>query len=85
MDSNDSEAESSGKSRIKDMFIFSLVLILIGLVLFGRGEEVQPHTLGLAWEIICGGLMILTGVSIFLQTGFIISFRVLKSMLQKSS
>ena len=85
MNSNDSEAGSLGKSYIKNMFIFSLMLIPIGFVLLRRGEEVQPHTIGVAWEIMCGGLMILTGVSIFLQTGCVIIFRLLKSQLQKSS
>ena len=85
MNSNDSEAGDLGKSYIKNMFIFSLMLIPIGFVLLRRGEEVQPHTIGPAWEIMCGGLMILTGVSIFLQIGCVTIFRLLKSQLQKSS
>ena len=85
MNSNDSEEGGLGKSYIKNMFIFSLMLIPIGYVLLRRGEEVQPHTIGPAWEIMCGGLMILTGVSIFLQTGCVAIFRLLKSQLQKSS
>ena len=85
MDTIDSEAEVSGKSWIRIMFIFSLMLIPIGFVLLRRGEEVQPHTIGPAWEIMCGGLMILTGVSIFLQTGCVTIFRLLKSQLQKGS
>ena len=85
MDSNDSDAGILWKPWIKNMFIFSLVLIPIGFVLLRRGEEVQPHTLGPAWESICGGLMILTGVSIFLQTWCVIIFRLLKSQLQKGS
>ena len=85
MNSNDSEPGGLGKSYIKNMFIFSLMLIPIGYVLLRRGEEVQPHTIGPAWEIMCGALMILTGVSIFLQTGCVAIFRLLKSQLQKSS
>ena len=85
MNSNDSEAGGLGKSYIKNIIIFSLMLIPIGFVLLRRGEEVQPHTIGPAWEIMCGGLMILTGVSIFLQTGCVTIFRLLKSQLQKSS
>ena len=85
MNSNDSEAGGLGKSYIKNMFIFSLMLIPIGFVLLRKGEEVQPHTIGPAWEIMCGGLMILTGVSLFLQTGCVTIFRLLKSQLQKSS
>ena len=85
MNSNDSEAGGLGKSYLKNMYIFSLMLIPIGFVLLRRGEEVQPHTIGPAWEIMCGGLMILTGVSLFLQTGCVTIFRLLKSQLQKSS
>ena len=83
MDSNDSEAESSGKSRTKAMFISSLMLILIAVVLLNRAEEVQEHTLGPAWEGICGGLVMLIGVVLLLQTGFMTGFRALKSLLQK--
>ena len=85
MDSNDSEAGDFGKSWIKHMFVISFMLIPVGFVLLRRGEEVQPHTLGPAWESMCGGLMILTGVSIFLQTWCVIIFRLLKSQLQKGS
>ena len=83
MDTIDSEAEVSGKSWIRIMFIFSVMLILIGLIL--DDTMASSDTLGPTVGQLFGLLILFTGGVMFLITGFIISLRVLKSLLMKNS
>tara|TARA_B000000609_G_C23837686_1_gene171275 strand:+ start:178 stop:429 length:252 start_codon:yes stop_codon:yes gene_type:complete len=83
MDTIDSEAEVSGKSWIRIMFIFSVMLILIGLIL--DDTMASSDTLGPTGRQLFGLLILFTGGLMFLITGFIISLRVLKSLLMKNS
>ena len=83
MDTIDSEAEVSGKSWIRIMFIFSVMLILIGLIL--DDTMASSDTLGPTGGQLVGLLILFTGGVMFLITGFIISLRVLKSLLMKNS
>ena len=83
MDTIDSEAEVSGKSWIRIMFIFSVMLILIGLILDDTMSI--SDTLGPTGGQLFGLLILFTGGVMFLITGFIISLRVLKSLLMKNS
>ena len=86
MDSIDSEAKGSGTSWIRVMFIFSLILILIGLVLVDSAESSSnSYFYSMSWGELLGPWVLFAGVSFFLQTGFIICFRLMKSMLQKRS
>ena len=86
MESTDSEAKSSGKSWIRVMFIFSVILILIGLVLVDSAKSSSnSYFYILSLEDLVGPFVLFVGVSIFLQTGIIISFRFLKSLLMKRS
>ena len=85
MDTIDSEAEVSGKSWIRIMFIFSVMLILIGLALIYTGTSSSDTY---AWTPTFGDFgpwMLFAGGSIIVQTGIIISFRFLKSLVQKNS
>ena len=86
MDSNDSEAGNLGKSYIKNMFIFSSGAYS-PLVLFyyaGERSSTAYHRRGVEnyvrWINDTNG-----GINLFLQTGCVIIFRLLKSQLQKSS
>ena len=81
MDTIDSEV--SGKSWIRIMFIFSVMLILIGLIL--DDTMASSDTLGPTGGQLFGLLILFTGGVMFLITGFIISLRVLKSLLMKNS
>ncbi len=83
MDTIDSEAEVSGKSWIRIMFIFSVMLILIGLIL--DDTMASSDTLVPTGGQLFGLLILFTGGVMFLITGFIISLRVLKSLLMKNS
>ena len=86
MDTVDSEAEVSGKSWIRIVFIFSVVLIVIGLVLDDTMASSDPGSFPLpSLEDFIGVSMIVIGGLMFLITGFIISLRVLKSLLMKNS
>ena len=86
MDTVDSEAEVSGKSWIRIVFIFSVVLIAIGLVLDDTMASSDPGSFPLpSLEDLIGVSMIVIGGLMFLITGFIISLRVLKCLLVKNS
>ena len=86
MDLPDSEAKRLGKSWIRGMFIFSVILILIGLQLSASEDSCSnSYFYCVDWENFLGGLLLFAGVSFFLQTGIIISFRFLKSLLMKRS
>ena len=66
------------------LFIFSVLFILIGLVLDDAMASSNP-TIGPTNGQLVGILFLLTGGVMFLITGFIISRRILKSLLMKSS
>ena len=66
------------------LFIFSVLFILIGLVLDDAMASSNP-TIGPTNGQLVGILFLLTGGVMFLITGFIISRRILKSPLMKSS
>ena len=84
MDSSDSDAKGSGTSWIRVMFIFSVILILIGLVLVGSAtSSSNSYFYSMSWEALLGPGVLFAGVSFFLQTGIIISFRFLKSLAKK--
>ena len=86
MDLPDSEAKRLGTSWIRGMFIFSVILILIGLELSASEDSCSnSYFYCVDWAPFLGGLLLFAGVSFFLQTGIIICFRLMKSMLQKSS
>ena len=86
MDLPDSEAKRVGKSWIRGMFIFSVILILIGLELSASEDSCSnSYFYCVGWTPFLGGLLLFAGVSFFLQTGIIISFRFLKSLLMKRS
>ena len=68
------------------LFIFSVLFILIGLVLDDAMASSNPNfPIGPTNGQIVGLLFLLTGGLMFLITGFIISRRILKSLLMKSS
>ena len=68
------------------LFIFSVLFILIGLVLDDAMASSNPNfPIGPTNGQIVGILFLLTGGLMFLITGFIISRRILKSLLMKSS
>lgn len=86
MDLPDSEAKRLGNSWIRGMFIFSVILILIGLELSASEDSCSnSYFYCVDWTPFLGGLLLFAGVSFFLQTGIIISFRFLKSLLMKRS
>ena len=86
MDLSDSEAKRLGKSWTRGMFIFSVILILIGLQLSASEDSCSDsYFYCVDWTPVLGGLVLFAGVSFFLQTGIIISFRFLKSLLMKRS
>ena len=66
------------------LFIFSVLFILVGLVLDDAMASSNP-TIGPTNGQLVGILFLLTGGVIFLITGFIISRRIRKSLLMKSS
>ena len=66
------------------LFIFSVLFILIGLVLDDAMASSNP-TIGPTNGQLVGILFLLTGGVMFLITGFIISRRILKSLLMKRS
>ena len=73
MDTIDSEAEVSGKSWIRIMFIFSVVLIVIGLVLDDTMASSDPGSFPLpSLEDFIGVSMIVIGGLMFLSTGLIL-------------
>ena len=73
-----------GKSKPGFLFIFSVLFIFIGLVLDDAMASSNP-TIGPTNGQLVGILFLLTGGVMFLITGFIISRRILKSLLMKSS
>ena len=86
MDSVDSKVKGSGTSWIRFMFIFSVILILIGLVLVNSAaSSSNSYFYQMSWGGLLGPWVLVAGVSFFLQTGIIISFRFLKSLVKKSS
>ena len=86
MDSIDSEAKDSVLLTIRVMFIFSVILILIGLVLVDSEDgSSNSYFYDMSWGALLGPWVLFAGASIFLQTGIIISFRFLKSLLMKRS
>ena len=86
MDLPDSEAKRLGNSWIRGMFIFSVILILIGLELSASEDSCSnSYFYCVDSTPFLGGLLLFAGVSFFLQTGIIISFRFLKSLLMKRS
>ena len=87
MESNDSQDNSSGKGWIEFMFFMpSVVIIVIGLVLDDTMASSDPGSFPLpSLEDLIGVSMIVIGGLMFLITGFIISLRVLKSLLVKNS
>ena len=66
------------------LFISSVLFILIGLVLDDAMASSNP-TIGPTNGQLVGILFLLTGGVMFLITGFIISRRILKSLLMKNS
>ena len=86
MDSIDSEAKDSVLLTIRVMFIFSVILILIGLVLIdSEDSSSNSYFYSLSLRDFLGPWVLFVGAVIFLQTGTIISFRFLKSLLMKKS
>mgnify|MGYP001301953551 CR=1 FL=1 len=86
MDSIDSEAKDSVLLTIRVMFIFSVILILIGLVLVdSEDSSSNSYFYSLSLSDLLGPWVLFVGAVIFLQTGTIISFRFLKSLLMKRS
>ncbi len=86
MDLPDSEAKRLGNSWIRGMFIFSVILILIGLELSAREDRcANSYFYCVDWAHFLGPIVLFVGVSFFVQTGIIISFRFLKSLLMKRS
>ena len=86
MDSIDSEAKDSVLLTIRVMFIFSVILILIGLVLIdSEDSSSNSYFYSLSLSDFLGPWVLFVGAVIFLQTGTIISFRFLKSLLMKRS
>lgn len=86
MDSIDSEAKDSVLLTIRVMFIFSVILILIGLVLVDTEDSSSnSYFYSLSLSDFLGPWVLFVGAVIFLQTGTIISFRFLKSLLMKKS
>ena len=86
MDSIDSEAKDSVLLTMRVMFIFSVILILIGLVLVdGEDSSSNSYFFSLSFSDFVGPWVLFVGGSIFLQTGIIISFRFLKSLLMNKS
>ena len=73
-----------GRFKLGFLFIFSVLFILIGLVLDDAMASSNP-TIGPTNGQLVGILFLLTGGVMFLITGFIISRRILKSLLMKSS
>ena len=74
MDTIDSEAEVSGKSWIRIMFIFSVMLILIGLILDDTMASSDPGSFQFTprLEDFIGVSMIVIGGLMFLFTGLIV-------------
>ena len=73
MESNDSQDNSSGKGWIEFMFIFSVVLIVIGLVLDDTMASSDPGSFPLpSLEDLIGVSMIVIGGLMFLSTGLIL-------------
>ena len=86
MDSIDSEAKDSVLLTIRVMFILSVILILIGLVLIdSEDSSSNSYFYSLSLSDFLGPWVLFVGAVIFLQTGTIISFRFLKSLLMKKS
>lgn len=83
MESIDSQDSSSRKSRTEFLCILSVLFIVIGLIL--DDTMASSDTLGPTDGQLFGLLILFTGGVMFLITGFIISLRVLKSLLMKNS
>ena len=81
MDLPDSEAKRLGNSWIRGMFIFSVILILIGLEL-SASEDSCANSYFFCVDLahFLGPWVLFVGVSFFVQTGIIISFRFLRSL-----
>ena len=73
MESNDSQDNSSGKGWMEFMFIFSLVLFVIGLILDDTMASSDPGSFPLpSLEDFIGVIMIVIGGLMFLFTGLIL-------------
>ena len=73
MESNDSQDNSSGKGWMEFMFIFSFVLIVIGLILDDTMASSDPGSFPLpSLEDFIGVSMIVIGGLMFLFTGLIV-------------
>ena len=73
MESNDSQDNSSGKGWMEFMFIFSFVLIVIGLILDDTMASSDPGSFPLpSLEDFIGLSMIVIGGLMFLFTGLIV-------------
>ena len=73
MESNDSQENSSGKGWMEFMFIFSFVLIVIGLILDDTMASSDPGSFPLpSLEDFIGLSMIVIGGLMFLFTGLIV-------------
>ena len=73
MESNDSQDNSSGKGWMEFMFIFSFVLIVIGLILDDTMASSDPGSFPLpSLEDFIGVSMIIIGGLMFLSTGLIL-------------
>ena len=83
MESIDSQDSSSRKSRTGFLCILSVLFIVIGLIL--DDTMASSDTLGPTGGQLFGLLILFIGGVMFLITGFIISLRVLKSLLMKNS
>ena len=83
MESIGSQDSSSRMSRTEFLCILSVLFIVIGLIL--DDTMASSDTLGPTGGQLFGLLILFTGGVMFLITGFIISLRVLKSLLMKNS
>jgi uncharacterized membrane protein YhaH (DUF805 family) len=73
MESNDSQDNSSGKGWMEFMFIFSFVLIVIGLILDDTMASSDPGSFPLpSLEDFIGLAMIVIGGLMFLFTGLML-------------
>ena len=82
--SAESSPPSQGTSNPGFWFLLSVLFIFFGLVLDDAMASSNP-TIGPTNGQLVGILFLLTGGVMFLITGFIISSRILKSLLMKSS
>ena len=72
MESNDSQDNIAGEGWIEFMLIFSVVLVVIGLVLENTMASSDPGSMVPSPEILIVGSMIVIGGVMFLFTIFIL-------------